>query len=211
VRYNLASGPVAETGWIDYLRQRQLTAKFSRCGERKQLPSRSLLQKGSCSMATGAGAFFAGIGTTFVILAAGFGGGLLTARSALDEPSGLQHRSIGEAPTPVRVVLASSSEAAQPSQQLAQQQTSVQHTEVPLPAEPAKQVQPPVEKQLEKAETRKADAEDRDRKRRSAERKARRSAEARARRHQQRAPQQEAPVMAFGGDNSFQYGGWSGN
>jgi hypothetical protein len=161
-------------------------------------------------MATGAGAFFAGIGTTFVILAAGFGGGLLTARSALDEPSGLQHRSIGEAPTPVRVVLPSSAEAAQPSPQLAQQQTSAQQTEMPLPPEPAKQVQP-VEKQVEKAETRKADAEDRDRKRRYAERKARRAAEARARRDQQRAPQQEAPVMAFGGDNSFQYGGWSGN
>lgn len=162
-------------------------------------------------MATGAGAFFAGIGTTFVILAAGFGGGLLTARSALNEPSGLQHRSIGEAPPPVRVVLPSSAEAAQPSPQLAQRQTSAQPTEMPPAPEPAKQVQLPVEKQVEKAETRKADAEDRDRKRRYTERKARRAAEARARRDQQRAPQPEAPVMAFGGDSSSQYGGWSGN
>lgn len=161
-------------------------------------------------MATSAGAFFAGIGTTFVILAVGFGGGLLTARSALNEPSGLQHRSSGEAPTPVRVVLPSSAEAAQPSPQLAQQQTSDQQTEMPLPPEPAKQVQP-VEKQVEDAAIRKTDAEDRDRKRRYAERKARRAAEARARRDQQRAPQQEAPVMAFGGDNSSRFGGWSGN
>lgn len=161
-------------------------------------------------MATSAGAFFAGIGTTFVILAAGFGGGLLTARSALNEPTGVQHRSIGEAPTPVRVVLPSSAEAAQPSPQLAQRQTSIQHTEMPT-SEPARQVQLPAEKQVEKAEARKADAEDRDRKRRSAERNARRAAEARARRDQRRAPQQEAPVMAFGGDNSSQYGGWSGN
>ena len=157
-------------------------------------------------MATSAGAFFAGIGTTFAILAAGFGGGLLTARSALNEPSALQHRSVGETRNSVRVVLPSSAEAPQPPPQLAQQ-TSAQHTESPLaPPEPAKQVRLAVEKQVEKAETRKADAEDRDRKRRSAERKARRAAEARARRDQQPAPQQVAPIMAFGGDNSSQYG-----
>ncbi|MET4042073.1 hypothetical protein [Bradyrhizobium sp. RT6a] len=162
-------------------------------------------------MATGTGAFFAGIGTTFVILAVGFGGGLLTAGSALNAPSGLHHRSTSEVPAPVRVVLPSSAEAAQPPQQLAQQQTSVQQPVMQPASEPIKEVQLPVQKQVEKVETRKADAEERDRKRRYAERKARRAAEARARRDQQRSPQQEAPVMAFGGDNSSQYGAWSGN
>ena len=36
-------------------------------------------------MATGSRIFFAGIGTTFVIMAAGFGGGLLVAKSAVNE------------------------------------------------------------------------------------------------------------------------------
>ena len=43
-------------------------------------------------MATTTGAFFAGIGTTFVVLAFGFGGGLMMAKSALHEPSGYQAR-----------------------------------------------------------------------------------------------------------------------
>jgi outer membrane biosynthesis protein TonB len=159
-------------------------------------------------MAPTTGAFFAGIGTTFVVLAFGFGGGLMMAKSALHEPSGYQARAAGEAPTPVRVILPHSAEAAQPPQH---QQTSSLPAEPVQPAmQPAKQVQAPVEKQVEQADTRKAEAEERERKRRYAERKARRQAEARAR--QQREQQQprereDARIVAFGNDDTPRFGG----
>ncbi|WP_426612527.1 hypothetical protein [Bradyrhizobium sp. McL0616] len=162
-------------------------------------------------MATSAGAFFAGIGTTFVILAVGFGGGLLAAKSALNEPNGFQRHSTSEIPAAVRVVLPSSAEAAPKPAELPRQQTSLPEPVTQLASEPAKPVKLQVDDQVEKADARKVEAEARDRKRRYAERKAKRAAETRARREQQRVPQQEAPVMAFGGENSSRYGGWSGN
>lgn len=154
-------------------------------------------------MATNTGAFFAGIGTTFVVLAFGFGGGLMMAKS-VHEPGGYQARAASESPTPVRVILPGSAEAAQPPQQ---QQTS----SLPEPAQPAvqaaKEVQPSVERQVEQADTRKA--EERERKRRSAERKAKRQ-EARARQQrelQQPREREDARIMAFGGDSSSHFGG----
>jgi hypothetical protein len=154
-------------------------------------------------MATSTGAFFAGIGTTFVVLAVGFGGGLMMAKSALKEPGGYQTRAASEALTPVRVILPNSAETAQEPQQ--------QASPPPEPAtqqaiQPAKQVQASVEK----ADTRKPEAEERERKRRYAERKARRQAEARAReqrRQQHPREREDAPVMAFGGDSSPRFGG----
>jgi hypothetical protein len=158
-------------------------------------------------MATSTGAFFAGIGTTFAILAVGFGGGLMMAKSALKEPGGYQARAANEAPAPVRVILPSSAEAAQ----LPQQQTSSPPEPAPQAVvQPAREVQAPVEKQVEKPDARKAEADDRERKRRYAERKAKRQAEARAReRREQQQPREreDAPVMAFGGDSSPRFGG----
>ena len=153
-------------------------------------------------MATNTGAFFAGIGTTFVVLAFGFGGGLIMAKS-VHEPSGYQARAASEAPSPIRVILPNSAEAAQPPQ----------HQQTPSPPEPAqpamqpaKEAQAPVEKQAEKADTRKEEA--RERKRRYAERKARRQAEGRARQQrEQQQPREDARIMAFGGDSSPQFGG----
>ena len=159
-------------------------------------------------MATSAGAFFAGIGTTFVILGVGFGGGLIMAESTLKEPSGLQARAASEALTPVRVILPSSAEAAQPPQEPHQQAPSPPEPDMQSAIQPAKQVQAPVEKQAEKADTRKSEAEARERKRRHAERKAKRDAEARARLKQQQPREREgAPVMAFGGDSPSRFGG----
>lgn len=156
-------------------------------------------------MATNTGAFFAGIGTTFVVLAFGFGGGLLMAKSALHEPGGYQSRAAAEAPTPVRVILPNSAEAAQPPQL---QQTS----SLPEPAQPAvqptKEVQAPLERQVEKADTRKDEA--RERKRRYAERKARRQAEAHARQQrelQQPREREDARIVAFGNDETQRFGG----
>jgi outer membrane biosynthesis protein TonB len=158
----------------------------------------------SISMATSTGAFFAGVGTTLVFLALGFGGGLMMARSVLHEPSGYQARTVSEAPAPVRVILPNSAEAAQPPQQ---PQMSSLPDPAPQPAvQPTKEVQAPVEK----ADARKAEAEERERKRRYAERKARRLAESRAR--QQREQQQprareDAPIVAFGEDERPRIGG----
>ena len=158
-------------------------------------------------MATTTGAFFAGIGTTFVVLAFGFGGGLMMAKSAVHEPSGYQARAASEAPTAVRVILPNSAEAAQPPQH---QQTSPLPEPVQPAIQPAREVQAPAEKQVEHADTRKAEAEERERKRRYAERKARRQAEARARQpreQQQPRDREDAPVMAFSGDSSSRLGG----
>jgi hypothetical protein len=156
-------------------------------------------------MATNTGAFFAGIGTTFVVLALGFGGGLMMAKSALKEPGGYQTRAASSSAA-VRVILPTSAEAAQPPQQ-------PQVSSLPEPAaqpvvQPAKEVQGPVDKQV--ADTRKAEAEERERKRRYAERKARRQVEARARgqrEQQQPREREDAPIMAFGGDSSPRFGG----
>jgi hypothetical protein len=147
-------------------------------------------------MATSAGAFFAGIGTTFVILAVGFGGGLFAAKSALNEPGGFQRRSTSEIPAGVRVVLPSSAEAAPQPAELPQHQAFPSPVTQPA-SEATKSVQLQADNRVEKVETLKFEADSRDRKRRYAERKkAKQAAEARARRNQQRAPQQETPVLA---------------
>jgi hypothetical protein len=160
------------------------------------------------NMATTTGAFFAGIGTTFVVLAVGFGGGLLMAKAALKEPGGYQARAASEAPTPVRVILPNSAEAAQPPQQPLKQVSLPPEPATQPATQPAKEMQAPVEKQVEKADTRKSEAEERERKHRYAERKARRQAEARARREQQQPREREdAPIMAFSGDSSPRFGG----
>jgi hypothetical protein len=163
-------------------------------------------------MATSTGAFFAGIGTTFAILALGFGGGLMMANSALKEPGGYQSRAASQAPVPVRVILPSSAEAAQPPQQ---PQPHASSPPDPTPTTPpAKEVYAPTENQVEKAEARKAEAEERERKRRHAQRKAKRLEEARARQQRQQQPREleDAPVMAFGGDRSPRFsGGLFGN
>ena len=154
-------------------------------------------------MASNAGIFLAGVGTTFIILGAGFAGGLMIATSALKEPTDYHNRASAEAPSPVRVVLPSTKEAAQPPQ------ASHQIATAPEPLQPVKGAQTPVERQVENVDTRKAEAEQRERRKRYAERKARRQAE-RAKRQQQieRGEPQEAPIFAFGGDEPRRSGGF---
>ena len=143
-------------------------------------------------MASSARIFFAGVGTTFVILGVGFGGGLLMAKSALKEPTGYQARATAQPPSPARVILPASAEAAQPPQQLQQVAATV-----PAP-EPVKEVQP--EKRVEKVDIKKTEAEARERRKRYAERKAKREA---VRARQQLEARTNAPsIMAFGGENT---------
>jgi outer membrane biosynthesis protein TonB len=160
---------------------------------------------GDTVMASNAGIFFAGVGTTFIILGAGFGGGLMMATSALKKPTGYQNRASAEPPSPARVILPSTAEAAQPSQQIA----TAPEPPLPPPLQPVKGAQAPVEKQVEKVDIRKAEAEQRERRKRYAERKAKRQAE-RANRQQQieQGEHQEAPIMAFGGDEPRRSGGF---
>jgi hypothetical protein len=153
-------------------------------------------------MASNACIFFAGVGTTFFILGASFSGGLMMAQSALNEPTG--HRNLASAsgpPMPARVILPSSAKAAQPPQPAPQIATAPQP---PMPPEiqSGKEVQPPVEKQVEKLNIRKAEAEQRERRGRYAERKAKRQAE------KVKREQQIEQAMAFGGDERRQSAGF---
>jgi type IV secretory pathway VirB10-like protein len=145
-------------------------------------------------MASNASIFFAGIGTTFIIIGAGFGGGLMFANSAVhNHPA--QTRASSHMIEPVRVILPTTTEAA----------------EVPHPRASASQPVPnpeikAVEKQVEKVDTRRAEVDQRERKKHSEERKARKIAAARSKRQmdaKQQLEQQRSPqpgIMAFDGD-----------
>jgi type IV secretory pathway VirB10-like protein len=161
---------------------------------------------GDTVMASNVAVFFAGVGTTFIILGAGFGGGLMMATSALKEPTGYQNRGSPEPPSPARVILPSTAEAAQPPQPSQQIATA---PEPPPPLQPVKGAQAPVEKQVENVDARKAEAEQRERRKRYADRKAKLNAE-RAKRQRQieQGEQEEAPIMAFGGDEPRRSGGF---
>jgi hypothetical protein len=137
-------------------------------------------------MAWSAHTFFAGVGTTFLILGVGFGGGMLMANSALKEPAGYQAKAKAEPAPPARVILPTTAETAQ-SPQAPQPVAAVEPAPVPQAA--------PVEPAVEKVDTKKAEKQERDRKKRIAERKAKRQlAQTRARQHE---PRQEARIMAF--------------
>jgi hypothetical protein len=142
--------------------------------------------------------FFAGIGTTFLIIAAGFGAGLMFAQTALHDTP-VQTRTASKPIDPVRMILPTTAEAAtapQPS------------TAVPVQPVPVAEVKVP-EKQIEKVDTRKADDEERTRKRKYAERKARKIAAAKMIEARERQPA-EPRIMAFDGNQS-RMGGFFGN
>jgi len=154
--------------------------------------------------------FFAGVGTTFAILAVGFSGGLIIANTAMgpepvsQSPAAVQNK---EEPA-VRVVLPASNEPAHPhvpsfadaippAPALGRQQpaTSVQQPKQEARQKPLEHVD-----KTEKSDTKKEEAEERDRKRRNAEGRARRQAEARARELRKK-PREQAGILAFGGDD----------
>ena len=155
--------------------------------------------------------FFAGVGTTFLILGVGFGSGLMMANSALKDPGRAESRASAQAPSPLRVVLPASAEAAEPKAP-PQQAASAPETAAPAPMPPAREAQATPDKRqasadkAEKADTGKAEADQRDRRKRAAERKARRLAAARRNSQPQAEQRAEAPVMAFGGDEPRQGG-----
>ena len=156
-------------------------------------------------MASSARVFFAGVGTTFFILASGFGGGLMLAKTAM-EPAA-PSRSVVDHLPPARIILPASAQAATPSQPPGDQAAPHQAgapVEAPAPTTHVKEVQQATEKdkQAERAERRKAEAEERARRRKYAERKARREAARLAMQQQeQQVSRQQPGIMAFGRDD----------
>jgi type IV secretory pathway VirB10-like protein len=189
----------------NHLKKRR--AKFSRPEQigRFQRSSASLE---NTVMASNAGIFLAGVGTTFIILGAGFAGGLMMAASALKEPTGYQKRAPAEPPSPARIILPSTAEAAQPPQ-ASQQINAAPEPPFPPPPQPVKGAQTPVERQVKNVDNRKAEAERRERRKQYAEREAKRQAE-RAKRQQriEQGEHQQAPIVAFGGDEPRRSGGF---
>ena len=155
-------------------------------------------------MASSARIFFAGVGTTFSILCVGFGGGLFMANSALKEPAN-QSKSRVEQAAPARIILPTTAQAAEAPKPLEslQQVAAVEPVASPSP-EPSKQ-----ERKAEKADTKKAEMEVRERRKRYVERRARRES-TRARQLEPRVREQ-APVMAFGSDEPPRGFGFFGN
>jgi hypothetical protein len=148
-------------------------------------------------MASSSRMFIAGIGTTLLLVGAGFGGGLMLANTALDTT---QSRGEAEPVNPVRVILPTTAQAAEPIQMaVARVPEQTRPTEVAVPLQ-----------QTEKVDTRKVEAEVRGRKRRYAERKARKIAAAQAR-QQLEQPQQRNGLMAFGDDNEPRVTNFFGN
>jgi len=167
---------------------------------------------GDAVMPSNGSIFFAGVGTTFLILGVGFGSGLMMANSALKDPGRAESRASAQAPSPLRVVLPASAEAAEPKAPPPQQAASAPETAAPAPMPPAREAQATPDKRqasadkVEKADTGKAEADQRDRRKRATERKARRLAAARRNSQPQAEQRAEAPVMAFGGDEPRQGG-----
>jgi hypothetical protein len=158
-------------------------------------------------MTSSARIFFAGVGTTFIILAVGFGGGLIMANSALKEPTGYQVKAKAEPSSPVRVILPTSAEAAQPAQASQPASQQVAAAEAPLPSAGPVKAAPP-EKRVEKAK--KAEVEGRERRKRYADRKVRREV---SRTRQQLEPRvrEDAPILAFDSDEPQGGFGFFGN
>lgn len=152
-------------------------------------------------MSSNARIFVAGVLTTFVILAVGFGGGLMLAQSALKEPSGYQSRASSEQGIPVRVILPAS---ARPAQTPQTSPVAVPAPEPQAQGKPVNEVQAPVEKKTENVDNRKAETAEKRRARheRYAERKTTRMAARAKKQMEQMRERTEPGMMAFGGDEA---------
>ena len=153
-------------------------------------------------MASNAIVFFAGVGTTFAILTAGFSGGLVFTKAAFDDRPAPNR--VDPAPARMRVILPAYAEPAPGIIAVPAQS----QTDTPA-AKP--QVQPAQEAtiavaQVEKADLRKAERQSRVEARRQAERKVRKIAAARAKQRLEAQRREEPAIMAFGGDGPHLFG-----
>lgn len=154
-------------------------------------------------MASNAVIFFAGVGTTFAILTAGFGGGLVFTKAAFDDRPAPSRADPGPAPR-VRVILPAYTEpapsvTAEPG--ISQTEASTAKPEVQSVREA-----PATVAQVEKTDMRKTESQSRVEARRQAERKARKIAAARTKQRLEAQPREELGIMAFGGDGPRLFG-----
>jgi hypothetical protein len=165
--------------------------------------------------------FFAGVGTTILLIGAGFGGGLMLANMAMEPVPQNAATPMDRLPA-ARVILPASAEAAMPASSSREEgavatssRDAQQHYPSQLPPSEETQAQPQpseTESQAERAERKMVQAEERARRKRHAERKARREAARAKQREQQQLLRQQPGIMAFGrGDEQSIAGGFFGN
>jgi hypothetical protein len=163
--------------------------------------------------------FFAGMGTTVLLLGAGFSGGLMLASTAIDS---LPQNKVTAADRlqPARVVLPTTTEAAPAVVQPAAAPEPAATSKQPAQAQnlPAKEMQAAAAKaeQSERAERRRTEYADRESGRRFAERKAGRDAarlkQQRDQQRQEARPQERPGIMALDFDEDHRRpGGFFGN
>jgi hypothetical protein len=163
--------------------------------------------------------FFAGVGTTVLLIGAGFGGGLMLARTAMDSVP--QNRAAATNRLPAaRVILPALAEAATPpstsvrgEEAVPASSREVQQSQLAPPKEIQAWPQPSErESQAGRPEKKRVEAEERDRRKRHAEKKARREAARAQQQEQQEVLRQRLGIVAFGGDpEQSRSGGFFGN
>jgi hypothetical protein len=153
-------------------------------------------------MASNALVFLAGVGTTFVILTAGFSGGLVFTKAAFEDRPAPPRADRGPPPG-VRVILPAYAEPAPGTPSVPEQSQAEAQAAKP-------EVQPVREAPTSVAPVSKSDTRTAERlrveRRRQAERKARKIAAARAKQQMEAQTRQEPGIMAFGGDGPNLFG-----
>lgn len=160
---------------------------------------------------TNARIFLAGVGTTILLIAAGFSGGLMFARTAMEPMAATSSRAVADRLPPARVILPGSAEAAAPPQLPPATVAASVVEPAPILIEANADQSPARERAAERSERLKVDANERERRKRVAERKAKRDAARIAK--QQQELRQAPSIMAFGRDDERAYagGGFFGN
>jgi hypothetical protein len=154
-------------------------------------------------MASNTLVFLAGVGTTFVILTAGFSGGWVFTKAAFDDRPAPTRADPGPLPR-VRVILPAYAEPA-PSTPFVPEQSQTEAQAAKPEVQPVREVPTPVA-QISKPDPSTAERQLRVERRRQAEREARKIAAARAKRQMEAQTRQEPGIMAFGGDGPRLFG-----
>lgn len=154
-------------------------------------------------MASNAVLFFAGVGTTFVILTAGFGSGLVFTKAAFDDTRAPARGDLRPPPS-VRVVLPAYGEPASSAAPVPDQPRTEATLAIPE-AKTGREASTPVA-QVSTPDPRTVERNLRAERRKQAERKARKVAAAKARQEMKAQTQQPPSVMAFGGDGPHFFG-----
>ena len=153
-------------------------------------------------MASNAVVFFAGVGTTFVILTAGFGSGLVFTKAAFEDTRAASRAEPRQA-APVRVILPAYGETAPSTASV----PDPPHTEATLAGPEAQSTREPTPvMQVSTPDTRAVERNLRAERRKQAERRARKVAAAKAKQEMKVQTHQQPGVMAFGGDGPHFFG-----